>query len=231
MTTVPHFPFAAVLFDFDGVLVDTEHIAHGIWLALLAEQGLHFERQAFVDRVTGQTLGNLYAELERDFGFKRTDAFEEEMTRRISAAFAEMPPLPGARQTLELLQKRQVPFAVASNSEHQHLRPKLRLAGLEELFGEHVYDPSYVGGRGKPNPDLYQYTAQQLGQDITRCLVIEDSLPGVRAGAASGAVTWGFSGANHTIGTERLRQAGASDLVASHAELQEKLGLRSGPRQ
>lgn len=217
--------FDAVLFDFDGVLVDTEHVAHGIWVDLLAEHGIHIEHQEFGRRVTGQTLATMTEGLRRDYGFDYTPEFETEITRRVSAAFAQLPPLPGAKDILQKLRGRGVPFAVASNSEHAHLRPKLRQAGLEELFGEYVFDPSYVGGRGKPQPDLYRYAAQQLGQDITRCLVVEDSLPGVQAGAASGAQTWGFTGANHVSDGTHLLSAGAARLVASHAELQRLLGL------
>lgn len=219
------FPFDAVLFDFDGVLVDTEHVAHGIWVELLRERGIHIERQTFAERVAGQTMGQLYSDLKRDFGFAPDDAFKADLTRRISAAFAQLPPLPGAKETLARLRGRGVPFAVASNSEHEHLRPKLRLAGLEDFFGEHVYDPSYVGGRGKPAPDLYRYVAKQLQRDIQRCLVIEDSLPGLTAGVASGATTWAFSGGSHLVSEKRLLAAGAQRMVVSHAQLQQLLGL------
>lgn len=217
--------FDAVLFDMDGVLVDSEVVSIGAWRQTLAEHGLTFSEREFMARAVGSSVPNLYAGLERDHGWTRPDSFEDTLETRLTGVFAVVEEVPGAALTLQALQAAGLPFAVASNSVRDRLHLKLGAAGLAELVGAHAYDPAHVGGRGKPKPDLYRYAAEQLGADIQRCLVVEDSLPGLSAGLAAGAAAWAFTGGSHGVDGERLVEAGAGRAVGSHAELRELLSL------
>lgn len=222
------FPYQALLFDLDGVLVDSEVLANRVWVELLAQHGLHFTHTDFLARSVGVSLKNLYAGLKSDFDWSPPEGFEASSDAAMMTSFAEVQQLPGALQTLAALQAQGIPFAVASNSRRDRLDLKLAAAGLSAAV-EHRYDPADVAGRGKPLPDLYLHAARQLGADIRRCLVIEDSPPGVRAGVAAGATVWGILGGGHVhdaLGGQLL-EAGASRLVAGHPELQERLGLLS----
>lgn len=220
-------PFQAVLFDLDGVLVDSELLANRVWVTLLAEHGLNISHADFLARSVGLSLKNLYLELEKEFGWKRPEGFEAQSDAALNASFEKVPEVPGAAQTLAALTAAGLPFAVASNSRRDRLDLKLKAAGLDRA-AQYSFDPAQVGGRGKPLPDLYQFAAAQLGADISRCLVVEDSVTGVQAGVAAGATVWGLLAGEHVhdgLG-ELLQAAGAAKLVHSHAELVAALGLR-----
>ena len=220
-------PFQAVLFDLDGVLVDSELLANRVWVKLLAQHGLNISHADFLARSVGLSLKNLYLVLEGEFGWKRPEGFEALSDAALNASFEKVPEVPGAAQTLAALTAAGLPFAVASNSRRDRLDLKLKAAGLDRA-AQYSFDPAQVGGRGKPLPDLYQFAATQLGADIGRCLVVEDSVTGVQAGAAAGATVWGLLAGEHVhdgLG-ELLQAAGAAKLVHSHAELVAALGLR-----
>lgn len=217
--------FNAVLFDMDGVLVDSEVVSGRVWVQTLGEHGLMLDHADYMARAVGSTVPNLYANLARDHGWTPAPAFEQQLAERLAEAFAAVQEVPGAVQTLQALKAAGVPFAVASNSLREKLGPKLKAAGLSELVGAHAYDPAHVGGRGKPLPDLYRFAAQQLGAEVERCLVVEDSLPGLAAGLSAGATAWGFTGGSHNADSAALKEAGAERVVRSHAELREALGI------
>ncbi|GGM00445.1 HAD family hydrolase [Deinococcus aerophilus] len=219
--------FEAVLFDLDGVLVDSELAASTVWVELLAEHGLELDQSTFMAQAVGSTHAVLFEWLRRDHSWSQPETFVPELDARLYAAFGTTPAIEGAAQTLRALREAGLPFAVASNSLRGRLSRKLEASGLAALVGTHAYDPAHVGGRGKPAPDLYAYAAAQLGADITRCVVIEDSVTGLSAGVAAGATAWGLlaGGHVHPSGAAALRAAGAERILASHAELQDALGL------
>ena len=217
--------YDAILFDMDGVLVDSEIASARAWVETLAEHGLPLEQSQFMSWAVGSSVPNLYTQFESEHGWTRPESFEAALLARLGEAFSKVQEVPGAALTLQALKKAGIPFAIASNSVRERLHPKLRAAGLAELVGAHAYDPAHVGGLGKPLPDLYLYAARQLGKPIERCLVVEDSLPGLAAGLSAGAVAWAFTGGGHDVDGEALVQAGAERVVASHAELREQLGL------
>ncbi|MFN4251111.1 HAD family hydrolase [Deinococcus sp.] len=219
--------FDAVLFDLDGVLVDSEALAADVWLRTLAEHGLPLPLNDFAHLAVGQTFPNVLVRLSELHGWTPTDAFLPTLETRFNAAFDTLDAIEGARATLEALRRAGMPFAVGSNSERGRLHMKLASAGLAGLVGAHAYDPSWVGGRGKPEPDLYAFAAAQLGVDITRCVVVEDSVPGATAGVRAGATVIGLlaTGHAHPDDAAHLLAAGVSRVVTSHAQLQEALGL------
>ncbi|WP_424952165.1 HAD family hydrolase [Deinococcus sp.] len=223
-------PFQAVLFDLDGVLVDSELLANRVWVALLAQHGLTISHADFLARSVGLSLRNLYLVLEHEFGWTRPQGFEALSDSALNASFENVREVPGAAQTLSALTAAGLPFAVASNSRRDRLDLKLKAAGLDAAV-THSFDPSQVGGRGKPLPDLYLHAAAALGADITRCLVVEDSPTGVQAGVAAGAAVWGLLAGEHVHDglEEQLQAAGAARLIHNHAELVTALGLPASP--
>lgn len=220
-------PFDAVLFDLDGVLVDSELLANAVWVELLGEHGLQMDRAVFLARAVGGTHAALFDWLRADHGWERPEGFVTDLDARLARAFAATPAIEGAQDTLRALAAAGIPFAVASNSLRSRLHLKLEAAGLAGLVGDRAFDPAHVGGRGKPLPDLYAHAAEALGVSPTRALVVEDSVTGVTAGVAAGATVWGLlaGGHIHPDGEAVLRSAGASRILHTHAELREALGL------
>ncbi|EYB66904.1 HAD family hydrolase [Deinococcus phoenicis] len=219
--------FGAVLFDLDGVLVDSEVLGNTVWVELLAEHGLTLDRDIFMARAVGGTHRALFAWLSADHGWEQPTGFLPELDARLAQAFTATPAIEGAADTLRALRAAGLPFAVASNSQRQRLHLKLGAAGLAGLVGERAFDPAHVGGRGKPLPDLYAHAAAALGVAPARALVVEDSATGVKAGAAAGATVWGLlaGGHAHPDGAAALLEAGAARVLGTHAELREALGL------
>ncbi|WP_293914405.1 HAD family phosphatase [Deinococcus sp.] len=224
-STLPSMTFEAILFDMDGVLVDSEVLTGEIWRSALHEHGLTLDAPSYMAMAVGLTVPGLYTALEREHGWQRPAPFEAHLNRRLGEAFASVQEVPGAALLLGALQTAHLPFAVASNSERERLHLKLGAAGLSGLVGEHAYDPTCVGLRGKPLPDLYLYAARQLGADIRQCLVVEDSLTGLAAGLSAGATVWAFTGGAHGVDGAALVAAGAERALASHAELRRLLNL------
>jgi HAD superfamily hydrolase (TIGR01509 family) len=221
--------FRAILFDLDGVLVDSELVSNRIWVQLLEAHGLKISSADFMARSVGYSLKALYAGLETEFGWTRPAEFDARSDAALAETFASSVPVPGAAQTLAALKQAGIPFAVASNSRRDRLDIKLAAAGLA-VYVQQSFDPAQVGGRGKPLPDLYLHAASALGVDIRRCLVVEDSPTGVVAGVAAGATVWGLLAGEHVAAYgdvlgEQLRAAGAARLIASHAELTLALNL------
>ena len=214
-------PFDAVLFDLDGVLVDTEALIGELWAEIFAGQNLAFSAEEITRLTSGQRFEGVLHQLETGRGWKAPEDFLPMLNDRFNNAFGHVPLIEGARETLLALQAAQIPFAVASNSEHNRLKMKLDGAEIADLLAGRAFDPSLVGGKGKPSPDLYLYAAEQQGVPIERCVVIEDSLPGARAGLAAGATVWGLLAGGHILeGDEaNLRAAGVSRIVHSHEEL------------
>lgn len=220
-------PIQAILFDLDGVLVDSESLANTVWVELLAEHGLTLDRTLFMRRAVGSTHAALFAWLRGEYGWERPGDFLPELDARLARAFHATPAIEGAADTLVALRRAGLPFAVASNSLRTRLHLKLEAAGLALLVGEHVYDPAHVGGRGKPLPDLYAHAAERLGVSPARCLVVEDSVTGVLAGVSAGATVWGLlaGGHIHPDSGAALREAGAVRVLSDHGELRAALGL------
>jgi HAD superfamily hydrolase (TIGR01509 family) len=213
--------FGAVLFDCDGVLVDSEILAVEVETAMLAEWGLAYEPDLFKTRFMGMSDDAFYAELNAD-SLKQLDrplpdGFQADCTARLYHAVAErLVEVEGARRAVELVTR---PKAVVSSSTREKLGIKLKKAGLFELFAPHIYSSDDVR-RAKPAPDLFLHAAAAMGIHARDCLVIEDSVNGIRAARAAGMRVWGFGGGGHmdNAGCARLVGAGAERLVFTWEE-------------
>jgi HAD superfamily hydrolase (TIGR01509 family) len=213
--------FAAILFDCDGVLVDSEILAVEIETAMLADLGLAYETAAFKARFMGMSDEAFYAELNADslkrLGRPLPDDFQADCTARLYRAVSErLVEVEGARQAVELVTH---PKAVVSSSTREKLGIKLRKAGLFVPFAPHIYSANDVK-RAKPAPDLFLHAAAALGVLSHDCLVIEDSVNGIQAARAAGMRAWGFRGGSHMdeAACSRLTKAGAERIVSTWAE-------------
>jgi HAD superfamily hydrolase (TIGR01509 family) len=213
----------AILFDCDGVLVDSEVLSLRIELSALSEIGLDYTRDTFIDRYMGMSGDDFYSALDAEcrqrLGHALPGGFREACHARYRAALGEgeLRAVPGAASAIGKVSQRK---AVASSSGTDGLKLKLTLTGLWEQFAPHVYSADLVR-RGKPAPDLFLHVAQELKVAPEHCLVIEDSVNGVCAARAAGMQVWGFLGGGH-MGMSRgpyLERAGASKLLSdwSHA--------------
>lgn len=220
-------PFDAVLFDLDGVLIDTETSITTLWAEIFAGHDLHFTPQEITRLTAGQRFEGVIRQLEQQRGWKAPEDFLPMLDKRFNAAFEHVPVIPGAVETLDALQHAGIPFAVASNSQHNRLFLKLRGANLLPHLEGRAFDPSLTGGVGKPAPDLYLHAARQLQVPIQNCVVIEDSAPGASAGVSAGATTWGLLAGGHIQHDDetRLRELGVSRILHSHAQLRAALGV------
>jgi HAD superfamily hydrolase (TIGR01509 family) len=211
----PSSRFSAIIFDCDGVLVDSEVIAIEVELAALADAGLTYELGEYKLRFMGTSTAAFYAALEQDCRLRNgsglpTD-FREKCRALYRAAAHRLAEVPGARKAIAALLR---PKAVASSSTAEALSEKLRVAGLWDLFAPHIYSADHVT-HAKPGPDLFLHAANALCVEPARCLVLEDSANGVIAARAAGMTVWGFTGGGHMddVTASRLLAAGAERLV------------------
>lgn len=220
-STLPPPPFAAVIFDADGCLIDSEVLALDVELAGLAAIGMAYERGAFARRFLGMANEPFFAALDADRREALGEGLPAEFRKRhraaLDAAVSErLVEVAGAAAAVAALR---LPKAVASSSHRPFLERKLRRPGLWDAFAPHIYSADEVA-HGKPAPDLFLHAAERLGVAPRECLAIEDSLNGVAAARAAGMTVWGFTGGGHCVGEEaaRLTEAGASRVLASWAE-------------
>jgi HAD superfamily hydrolase (TIGR01509 family) len=212
---------SAVIFDCDGVLVDSEVIAHEVETEILNSIGLHYDRHEFTERFMGMSDPAFFAALEADGQARLGRSILDEIRSRMNAAMRKaieerLAEVPGAACAVATVRQTK---AVASSSTMSRLDFKLKRTGLWDHFAPHVYSAEHVTD-AKPAPDLFLHAADALAVQPDQCLVIEDSVNGVLAGRAAGMRVWGFGGGGHMTErlTSRLSEAGAERIVANWAE-------------
>ena len=202
-------------------MVDSEILALEVELAILAEQGLTFERDDYVTRFMGLSTQSFHQEIDREaqtrIGRPISETIRDELATRLrQTMIARLTAVPGVGAAVagtRLLK------AVASSSTREGLERKLRQVGLWDHFDPHVYSADHVA-QAKPAPDLFLHAAKALGVDPGACLVLEDSVHGVIAARRAGMRVWGFLGGGHAHGGlgRRLTAAGAERLVQDWQE-------------
>ena len=182
-----------VLFDLDGVLVDSEPISTRVLMAMLAEVGLPMDAAQAEQRFLGRSRGESVAYIEQQLGRHVPADFVAKWQEQVFAALRkELRPVPGIAAALDQLT---VPYCVASGSDPARIQLSLELAGLLQRFAGRSFSTTQVA-RGKPAPDLFLFAAHSLGAAPARCVVIEDSVPGVQAGVAAGMRVLGYAARN-----------------------------------
>ena len=200
------------IFDCDGVLVDSEVLATRIESQLLRDVGVELTPESIAEAFIGLSDTEMHRRIEADWGVTLPDDFTVRRAARLDEVFrTELRAVPGITGVLEALEG---PRCVASSSAPDRIRTSLAVTGLDKFFGPDVFSASSVE-RGKPAPDLFLSAADAMQTDPARCVVIEDSTPGVAAGLAAGMWVVGFTGASHCVPTltDRLLEAGAHEIA------------------
>ena len=192
-----------VIFDCDGVLVDSERLAIRVDVQVLARLGWVMTEQEVIERFVGRSDAAMVAEVEAYLGRRLADDWDEEFQPLYRALFAaELTPVDGI---IEALDQIALPTCVASSGTHERIRYTLGLTGLYGRFAGRIFSATEVTN-GKPAPDLFLYAAERMGVEPARCAVVEDSRYGVAAARAAGMHSLGFAGG--VTSAEQLRGPG-----------------------
>jgi HAD superfamily hydrolase (TIGR01509 family) len=209
--------FDLVIFDCDGVLVDSELLSCRCLSEVLAEFGIALSQDQALELFLGRSTRAI-EEHYRDLGQAVPDGFLPRLKSHVLKTFAgSLQPIPGIAATISDVR---LPTCVASSSDIDRVALSLDVTGLRSHFGERLYTAQMVR-HGKPAPDLFLHAAEKMGAQPARTLVIEDSASGVQAGKAAGMTVWGFVGGSHyrrRDGHAILAAAGADRVFAQMSD-------------
>ena len=206
-----------VIFDCDGVLIDSELLSIRADRECLAECGIALSAEEILERYTGISFAGMMADLEARHGPLPADFADRHRLRLWPLFERELQAIAGVTGILDSLACR---ICVASSGRPDRLKHALSLVGLYDRFHPHIFSATEVP-RGKPAPDLFLHAARQMGAAPARCVVVEDSVPGVIAAVAAGMTAIGFTGASHCRPGDAARLAahGAIEIIDDMARL------------
>jgi HAD superfamily hydrolase (TIGR01509 family) len=210
-----------VIFDCDGVLVDSEGISNAVLAEALSGLGLAISAQEAHDRYRGMFLSEIRADAESRLGFELPPDFLERFERDREEAFrASLEPVPGAGAAVRGVRALGYDVCVASQGRLSKTELTLGLTGLRDLFGADALFSAHSVARGKPAPDLFLHAAATMGYEPARCVVVEDTMIGVTAALAAGmrAIAFAPDGSD-----DEFRDAGV-ETVSALEELPGVLG-------
>ncbi|MFI9751169.1 HAD family hydrolase [Streptomyces collinus] len=208
-----------VIFDNDGVLVDSEPISNRLLAAYLTELGHPTSYEESIRDYMGSAMHRIHELVLERTGQRLPADFDDVFHTQVFTAFEqELAAVAGAAEVLEKLDADGVPYCVASSGSHERIRVGHRTTGLDRWFDEERIFSSQDVGRGKPAPDLFLYAAERMGVSPERCVVVEDSPLGVQAAVAAGMDVYGF-----TAMTPAEKLAGATRLFSDMGELADLL--------
>lgn len=207
-----------VIFDCDGVLVDSEPPANRAMTQALAEVGLEWSYEEVCRRFIGLSMARVVELVEHELRHPLPERWLEDLQRRTFEAFRrELTPVRGVEEVLDALDR---PYCVASSGEFEKMRLTLGKTGLLARFEGRMFSATQVA-RGKPAPDLFLWAAERMETRPARCVVVEDSLPGVLAAQAAGMRVIGYSGSGFG---EAIAEAGAP-VIDAMGQLMDRLEL------
>ncbi|CUI40309.1 HAD family phosphatase [Achromobacter xylosoxidans] len=212
-----------VIFDCDGVLIDSEIIAARAQSSALAEHGIAITPQEAARRFAGIPDADMWQTLQEENARPLPPEFPRQYADRLQDTFRqELRALPGVHETLAALRQRGIEYCVASSSTPPKLEAALKLVGLWEAFAPNVFSTAQVA-HGKPAPDVFLFAARQMRTAILECVVVEDSVPGVRAARAARMRAVGYIGASHNGPDQRKRllDEGAFEVISDLQRLSE----------
>ena len=198
-----------VIFDCDGVLVDSEPLANASFSQALRAEGLDWTVEETMRRLMGRSLKSCGEIVEAELGRALPADFFDKMQARTYQSFRDAPlkPVPGVKEAVQALQKAGLDTCVASSGAVEKMKFTLGLTGLWDLFGGRVFSSSQVP-RGKPFPDLFLHAALEMNVQPFDCVVVEDSVPGVQAARSAGMRVLGYVGAPY-VDRDAVAAAGA----------------------
>ncbi len=212
--------FDLILFDCDGVLVDSEIIAAKVESQLLTEAGYPISVEEMGERFAGMTWKNILLTIEKEADIPLSASLLDKSEKLLDARLErDVKIIDGVKFALARLTTQR---CICSNSSSARLDMMLTKVGLKPYFAPHIYSAKDLGpDRVKPKPDIFLHGAQQFGVDPSRCLVVEDSTHGVHAARAAGMRVVGFTGASHTYPShaDRLTDAGAETVISRMQDL------------
>ncbi|MFJ5832502.1 HAD family hydrolase [Streptomyces sp. NPDC093089] len=210
-----------VIFDNDGVLVDSEPISNTLLAGYLTELGHPTTYEESVRDYMGSAMHRIHELVEERSGERLPEGFDETFHARVFAAFErELEAVAGAGDVLKGLAEAGVSYCVASSGSHERIRVGHRKTGLDAWFRDGIVFSAEDVGRGKPAPDLFLHAAERMGVAPERCVVVEDSRLGVQAALAAGMDVYGF-----TAMTPEEKLAGAKGFFTRMDELPAILGM------
>lgn len=224
--------FEAIIFDFDGVLLESEFEGNVQLAELLTELGHRHTPRDAIRHYTGLSGENFIAAVEARIGEPLPPEFHSRMKEKSVRALREgIEAVAGAIEFVRSLPA-ELPKAVASSSSTKWIRGHLEHLGLSGAFGEHVYSGREHVARGKPEPDIYLHAAAQLGVEIGRSVILEDSEVGAKGALASGATVIGLAAGRHCFDghDEMLRAVGIEHVAHGFDEVAELLALGQARR-
>lgn len=214
-----------VVFDCDGVLVDSERITNGVWARLLTELGLPTTTEQSLATYLGNSMARCLEIVGEQFGRPAPDELLPRFHAAVSVELArDVTAVPGIVALLDQLDAARIPYAVASNGEQAKMQTTLGTTGLADRFVNRRFSSLDVG-RPKPAPDVYLHAARALGAAPAQTVAVEDSPLGVQAAVAAGMVVIGYA---ELVAPARLRAAGATVTVDHLDEIAPLLGLLRG---
>jgi HAD superfamily hydrolase (TIGR01509 family) len=195
--------YGLVIFDCDGVLVDSELITNRVFALMLGEIGIHMTLDEVLERFVGRSMPQCWEDIAGILGHNVPQQFIDDYRSRSAAALhCELKIVPGVDAVIAGLES---PFCVASSGTHEKMQLTLGSTGLLPKFLGRIFSVTDVA-RSKPFPDVYLYAAEQMGVAPACCAVVEDTPTGVRAGVAAGMTVFGYCA---VTSEPRLREAGA----------------------
>jgi HAD superfamily hydrolase (TIGR01509 family) len=198
-----------VIFDCDGVLVDSEPLANQSFSRALKPHGLDWSVEETMRRLMGRSLKSCVEICEAELGRKLPDDFVEKMQAVTYQSFRDAPlqPVPGVKEAVLALQAAGLATCVASSGSPEKMKFTLGLTGLWELFDGRIYSATQVP-RGKPFPDLFLHAAIAMNEQPFDCIVVEDSVPGIQAARAAGMRALAYTGAPYADGGSLAKAGG-----------------------
>jgi len=211
--------FEAIIFDFDGVIVDSEILSNAVLAEALTEFGHPTTLEQAVERYIGLNWRDTISVIEAEIGRPLPEGFRTGTKEAFELRLDEVTAVAGVADFLEALPP--VPKAVASSSPTRWLRGSLERFGLAHHFGDRLFSAAEHVERGKPHPDIYLHAARELGVRPGEVLVLEDTPTGVKAARAAGMTVIGLCAGLHCGPGhgERLRSAGADHIAGSYSEV------------
>ena len=212
----------AVLFDCDGVLVDSEPLMSVVFAGMLTEIGLPYTPADTIRTFMGRSMLSCMQIVEAQLGHAAPDDFLQQVDRRANDAFERsLEAVPGVESVLDLLDVHGVPYAVASSGSHDKMQRTLGITGLLPRLAGRITSATEVL-LGKPSPDVFLLAARRLGVPADECLVVEDSLLGIQAARAASMRVIGYAAMTDA---NAMRAAGATHVVRSMDEIPPLLAL------
>jgi HAD superfamily hydrolase (TIGR01509 family) len=202
-----------IIFDCDGVLVDSEPVSDRLFSQMLAQEGFSIPQKDFIRLFLGFSMESCVKTIEEYTGKKVPDDFLKRYYEKLFEEFRRsLQPIRGVKEALDNIP---YPICVASSGEHEKMRQTLGITGLLARFNGKIFSAQEVK-RGKPFPDLFLHAAEKCNARTERCAVVEDSIPGIKAGIAAGMKTFAYIGTHDKTYFDEIQNCPVTVFHAMH---------------